>query len=96
LGYDVLYWVYCTHPNECVKLRYVQMSTKERLREVMDANGMTIKALSDFIKRDSISAHFKTICVERENQTPEALVALSTHLGVSIDWLPTGKRAYSI
>ncbi|MWP55264.1 helix-turn-helix domain-containing protein, partial [Escherichia coli] len=58
------------------------MSTKERLREVMDANGMTIKALSDLSKIPYRSLQ-NYLRGEREPNA-EALVALSTHLGVSI------------
>ncbi|AMO48467.1 phage repressor protein [Enterobacter sp. FY-07] len=90
LGYDVLYWVYCTHPNGYVKLRYVQMSIKERLREAMDTKGLTIKALSDLSKIPYRSLQ-NYLRGEREPNA-EALVALSTHLGISIDWLLTGRE----
>lgn len=65
------------------------MSIKERLREAMDANGLTIKALSDLSKIPYRSLQ-NYLRGEREPNA-EALVALGTHLGISIDWLLTGK-----
>lgn len=65
------------------------MSIKERLRETMDAKGLTIKALSELSKIPYRSLQ-NYLRGEREPNT-EALVALSTHLGISIDWLLTGK-----
>ncbi len=66
------------------------MSIKERLREAMDAKGLTIKALSDLSKIPYRSLQ-NYLRGEREPNA-EALVALSTHLNISIDWLLTGKR----
>ncbi len=65
------------------------MSIKERVRKAMDAKGLTIKALSDLsnIPYRSLQNYLRG---EREPNA-EALVALSTHLGISIDWLLTGK-----
>lgn len=65
------------------------MSIKERLREAMDAKGLTIKALSDLSKIPYRSLQ-NYLRGEREPNA-EALVALSTHLNISIDWLLTGK-----
>ncbi|MBD8144637.1 helix-turn-helix domain-containing protein [Pantoea agglomerans] len=65
------------------------MSIKERLREAMDSKGLTIKALSDLSKIPYRSLQ-NYLRGEREPNA-EALVALSTHLGISIDWLLTGK-----
>ncbi|HCR1008181.1 TPA: helix-turn-helix domain-containing protein [Citrobacter koseri] len=65
------------------------MSIKERLREAMDAKGLTIKALSDLSKIPYRSLQ-NYLRGEREPNA-EALVALGTHLGISIDWLLTGK-----
>lgn len=65
------------------------MSIKERLREAMDGNGLTIKALSDLSKIPYRSLQ-NYLRGEREPNA-EALVALSTHLNISIDWLLTGK-----
>ena len=64
------------------------MSIKERLREAMDAKGLTIKALSDLSKIPYRSLQ-NYLRGEREPNT-EALVALGTHLNISIDWLLTG------
>lgn len=65
------------------------MSIKERLREAMDVKGLTIKALSDLSKIPYRSLQ-NYLRGEREPNA-EALVALGTHLGISIDWLLTGK-----
>ncbi|HGL4120222.1 TPA: helix-turn-helix domain-containing protein [Citrobacter koseri] len=65
------------------------MSIKERLREAMDAKSLTIKALSDLSKIPYRSLQ-NYLRGEREPNA-EALVALSTHLNISIDWLLTGK-----
>ena len=65
------------------------MSIKERLREAMDAKGLTIKALSDLSKIPYRSLQ-NYLRGEREPNA-EALVSLSTHLNISIDWLLTGK-----
>ncbi|HHE6157094.1 TPA: helix-turn-helix domain-containing protein [Citrobacter freundii] len=65
------------------------MSIKERLREAMDAKSLTIKALSDLSKIPYRSLQ-NYLRGEREPNA-EALVALGTHLGISIDWLLTGK-----
>lgn len=65
------------------------MSIKERLREAMDAKGLTIKALSDLSKIPYRSLQ-NYLRGEREPNA-EALVALGAHLGISIDWLLTGK-----
>ncbi|HFK4062740.1 TPA: helix-turn-helix domain-containing protein [Kluyvera ascorbata] len=65
------------------------MSIKERLREAMDAKRLTIKALSDLSKIPYRSLQ-NYLRGEREPNA-EALVALGTHLGISIDWLLTGK-----
>lgn len=65
------------------------MSIRERLREAMDAKGLTIKALSDLSKIPYRSLQ-NYLRGEREPNA-EALVALSTHLNISIDWLLTGK-----
>ncbi|EOD4106643.1 MULTISPECIES: helix-turn-helix domain-containing protein [Enterobacter cloacae complex] len=65
------------------------MSIKERLREAMDAKGLTIKALSDLSKIPYRSLQ-NYLRGEREPNA-EALIALGTHLGISIDWLLTGK-----
>ena len=65
------------------------MSIKERLREAMDAKGLTIKALSGLSKIPYRSLQ-NYLRGEREPNA-EALVALSTHLNISIDWLLTGK-----
>ncbi|OVZ83383.1 MULTISPECIES: helix-turn-helix domain-containing protein [Yersiniaceae] len=64
------------------------MSIKERLREAMDSKSLTIKALSDLSKIPYRSLQ-NYLRGEREPNA-EALVALSTHLGISIDWLLTG------
>lgn len=66
------------------------MSIKERLREAMDTKGLTIKALSDLSKIPYRSLQ-NYLRGEREPNA-EALVALSTHLGISIDWLLTGRE----
>lgn len=65
------------------------MSIKERLREAMDGKGLTIKALSDLSKIPYRSLQ-NYLRGEREPNA-EALVALGAHLGISIDWLLTGK-----
>ncbi|ELT6376031.1 helix-turn-helix transcriptional regulator [Salmonella enterica] len=65
------------------------MSIKERLREAMDTKSLTIKALSDLSKIPYRSLQ-NYLRGEREPNA-EALVALSTHLNISIDWLLTGK-----
>ncbi|ECS5439105.1 TPA: helix-turn-helix domain-containing protein [Salmonella enterica subsp. enterica serovar Hvittingfoss] len=65
------------------------MSIKERLREAMVAKGLTIKALSDLSKIPYRSLQ-NYLRGEREPNA-EALIALSTHLNISIDWLLTGK-----
>ncbi|EAS6529531.1 helix-turn-helix transcriptional regulator [Salmonella enterica subsp. enterica serovar Montevideo] len=65
------------------------MSIKERLREAMVAKSLTIKALSDLSKIPYRSLQ-NYLRGEREPNA-EALVALSTHLNISIDWLLTGK-----
>lgn len=65
------------------------MSIKERLREAMDAKGLTIKALSDLSKIPYRSLQ-NYLRGEREPNA-EALIALSAHLNISIDWLLTGK-----
>lgn len=65
------------------------MSIKERLREAMDDKGLTIKALSDLSKIPYRSLQ-NYLRGEREPNA-EALIALSTHLNISIDWLLTGK-----
>ncbi|WLN10390.1 helix-turn-helix domain-containing protein [Escherichia coli] len=65
------------------------MSIKERLREAMDAKRLTIKALSDLSKIPYRSLQ-NYLRGEREPNA-EALVSLSTHLNISIDWLLTGK-----
>ena len=64
------------------------MSIKERLREAMDAKRLTIKALSDLSKIPYRSLQNYL----RGERVPNAaaLVALSTHLNISIDWLLTG------
>lgn len=68
------------------------MSIKERLRESMDGKGLTIKALSDLSKIPYRSLQ-NYLRGEREPNA-EALVALSAHLGISIDWLLTGKGEF--
>ncbi len=65
------------------------MSIKERLREAMVAKSLTIKALSDLSKIPYRSLQ-NYLRGEREPNA-EALIALSTHLNISIDWLLTGK-----
>lgn len=65
------------------------MSIKERLREAMDSKRLTIKALSGLSKIPYRSLQ-NYLRGEREPNA-EALVALSTHLNISIDWLLTGK-----
>ncbi|EEZ6284044.1 TPA: helix-turn-helix transcriptional regulator [Escherichia coli] len=65
------------------------MSIKERLREAMVAKSLTIKALSDLSKIPYRSLQ-NYLRGEREPNA-EALVALGTHLNISIDWLLTGK-----
>lgn len=65
------------------------MSIKERLREAMDDKSLTIKALSDLSKIPYRSLQ-NYLRGEREPNA-EALIAISTHLNISIDWLLTGK-----
>lgn len=64
------------------------MSIKERLRQVIDAKGMTIKELSELsaIPYRSLQNYLRG---EREPNA-DALITLKTHLGISIDWLLTG------
>ncbi|BAO32296.1 TPA: helix-turn-helix transcriptional regulator [Serratia marcescens] len=64
------------------------MSIKERLRQVIDVKGLTIKELSELcaIPYRSLQNYLRG---EREPNA-DALVTLRTHLGISIDWLLTG------
>ncbi|WP_048822612.1 helix-turn-helix domain-containing protein [Morganella morganii] len=65
------------------------MSIKERLREAIDAKNLTIKALSDLSKIPYRSLQ-NYLRGEREPNA-DALITLSAQLGISIDWLLTGK-----
>ncbi|MCA6927773.1 helix-turn-helix domain-containing protein [Pectobacterium versatile] len=65
------------------------MGIKERLREAMEAHGFNIKELSEKvgIPYRSLQNYLRG---EREPNT-EALIAIGTQMGISIDWLLTGR-----
>ncbi|PVY74770.1 helix-turn-helix domain-containing protein [Pectobacterium versatile] len=70
------------------------MGIKERLREAMDAHGFNIKGLSEAvgIPYRSLQNYLRG---EREPNA-EALIAIGTQLGISIDWLLTGRGVMRI
>lgn len=89
MSYDVLYWVYCTHSNGYVNKVYARMNIKDRLKLALEQKNMSIKdfSLISGIAYRSLQNYLRG---EREPNA-DALAALSTHLGISADWLLTGR-----
>ncbi|NCG55224.1 helix-turn-helix domain-containing protein [Serratia fonticola] len=65
------------------------MGIQERLRQVMDLKGLTIKELAERsgMPYRSLQNYLRG---EREPNN-DALLVLRTHLGISVDWLLTGE-----
>ncbi|WGE60017.1 helix-turn-helix domain-containing protein [Actinobacillus equuli] len=65
------------------------MSIKERLREVIDLQNMSIKAFSDSMQIPLRTLH-NYLSGERE-PSAEVLVKIATELNINLNWLLIGK-----